>query len=815
MSLDQKLSYVGGTGFAIRAIPELNLPALEMSDGPVGVRSNAGLPSATYPGGIGLAATWDRDLAAKIGASIGRDARARGIHYMLGPGTNIYRSPRNGRNFEYFGEDPFLASEMVVGYVTGMQQQGVSATIKHYLGNNSEFLRHDSNSVIDERALREIYLPAFEAAVKRGHVGAVMDSYNFINGKHATENSYFNTDILRNEWGFEGTLMSDWSATYDTVAAANGGLDLEMPTGKYMNPADLASAIQAGKISEVTIDDKIRHILSTAQMFGWLDREQRDNSIPLMSPGSDAVALQAARESAVLLKNSDSTLPLDKSQIKTILVVGPNAYPGAPVGGGSAGVVPFHNVSLLEGLSSTASGVNVLYDPGLPTLSQLADQTTFTTAAEAGKPGLVHEMFDTKDLSGTPHIYSAQHINSAGMSGRALPENLRDMLNLPVNGSRSYSQRYTGYYRAEKDGSYLVALAGAGEGNGDRVYIDDKLVIDDWDLVRAFEPHLSLALAAGAHKVVVESWGGGPFGGRLRFAIAPEDKVVTERAKQLAARADAVIVAAGFSSNADVNSEGEGGDRTFGLPYGQDALIEAMSAANRKTIVTVTSGGNIDSTRWIGKVPALIEGWYGGQEGGRALAEILFGITDPSGHLPATFEQRPEDNPTFNTYYPESGTNRIVYREGIFVGYRGYEKNNIKPLFPFGFGLSYTSFSCSNLKVAAHNGTSFATVDFDITNSGQRSGADVAQVYVAEPRSKVERPAHELKGFQRVELDPGQTRHLSISLDARAFAYYDVTAKKWSIDPGRFVIQVGDSSTTLPLTQPLTLTAQDVVQSSL
>lgn len=409
MTLDQKLDYIGGTGFAVRAVPELKLPAFEMSDGPAGVRSNAGLPSTTYAAGIALAATWDRDLAGRVGTGIGHDARARGVHYMLGPGTNIYRSPLNGRNFEYFGEDPYLASEIAVGYVTGMQQQGVSATIKHYLGNNSEFLRHDSDSVIDERALREIYLPAFEAAVRRAHVGAIMDSYNLINGQHATQNAYFNIDVARKQWGFDGVVMSDWSATYDAVAAANGGLDLEMPTGHFMNRANLEAAVRSGKVSEATIDDKVRHILAPALMFGWLDREQRDPSISLYDTRSNETALASARESVVLLKNDGNLLPLDKTRIRTVLIVGADAYPGAPLGGGSAGVAPFHTVSLLEGMMKVAPNVTVLYEAGLPSLSELAERTMFTTTADGSKPGLVQQLFEQRVSRAAALVHSATH----------------------------------------------------------------------------------------------------------------------------------------------------------------------------------------------------------------------------------------------------------------------------------------------------------------------------------------------------------------------------------------------------------------------
>ena len=278
MTLEEKIDYIGGTGFAIRPMPALGLPSWEMSDGPYGVRSNARFPSTTYPVGIGLAATWDRKLAERMGAGIGSDARARGVHFMLGPGVNIYRSPVNGRNFEYFGEDPFLASAIAVGYISGMQTQGVSATVKHFLANNSEFDRHNSDSIVDERTLREIYLPTFEAAVTQAHVGAIMDSYNLINGLHATQNPYFNTEIVRNEWKFPGVMMSDWDATYDAIGAANGGLDVEMPFGKFMNKKNLLDAVKDGRVKEGTIDEKIRRILLTALRLGWLDRDQRDAS---------------------------------------------------------------------------------------------------------------------------------------------------------------------------------------------------------------------------------------------------------------------------------------------------------------------------------------------------------------------------------------------------------------------------------------------------------------------------------------------------------------------------------------------------------
>jgi beta-glucosidase len=800
MTLQQKLDYIGGTGFGVRGVPSLGIPPLEMSDGPYGTRSNSGFPSTTYAAGINMAASWDPTLATRIGAGIGRDARARGVHFMLGPGINIYRSPHNGRNFEYFGEDPFLAGKIAVGYITGMQEQGVSATVKHYLGNNSEFLRHDSDTEIDERTLREIYLPGFEAAVKEGHVSAVMDSYNLINGLHATQNGYFNIEIMRKEWGFKGVMMSDWDATYDAIGAANGGLDIEEPTGKFMNNANLAPAIQAGKVSEATIDEKVRHILETAVSYGWLTRDQRDTSISFVDAKNNSAALDSAREGAVLLKNSGNLLPLDKSAVKTILIVGPDGYPGVPVGGGSAGVVPFHQVSALEGISNElGASATVLYDSGVPTLSSLASATEFTTEAKGSKAGLTLESFNNLDLSGSPTSTTVtRHAVLAGLTIKQAIADIDAVMEMLFNSPPSQiSHRLTGVYNAATATKYIFALEDSGEGSGNRVYVDDKLVIDNWRIVRAFQPHVTLDLPVGPHKVVVEEWQKTPIGGHVALAIVPENEVVNPEAVKLAAKADVVLVTAGFQQE----SESEGGDRTFSLPYGQSELIREMAAANPKVVVAITSGGNVDFTKWIDSVPAVLETWYAGQAGGQALAEILFGDVTPSGHLPATFERKEADNPTFANYYPEGDSKRVDYKEGIFVGYRGYEKNKIKPLFPFGFGLSYTTFKFANLTVNQKDegGEIHAVASFDVTNTGARKGAEVAQLYVTEEHPKVPRPEHELKGFERIELSPGETKRVEIPLDARSFSYYDVAAKRWAIGSNRFTISVGDSVESLPL----------------
>jgi beta-glucosidase len=807
MTLAEKLDYIGGEEMTIRAVPSVDVRALQMSDGPIGVRLDSGFPSTTYAGGAGLAASWDRELAHRVGAGIGRAARARGIHFMLGPAVNIYRSPRNGRNFEYFGEDPFLTSNIAVGYITGMQEQGVSSTIKHYLGNNSEFLRHDSDSIIDARTMREIYLPSFEAAVKKAHVGAVMDSYNLINGTHATQNAALNLDIMRKAFGFEGTIVSDWDSTYDGVAAANGGLDLEMPHGDHMNRKVLEPAIKEGEVSEATIDEKVRHILSTAMMFGWLDRDQTDASISYVDRSNEQTALHSARESAVLLKNEGDLLPLNKALIRSILIVGPDAYPAVPVGGGSAGAVPFHAISPLEGITDAlGKTATVFYDRGVPKISELAEATEFTTEAKNGKPGVTLELFHNHELSGPPASTSvARNINATGINWELMNNDPAMVAALFPPGSK-VSRRYTGYYTARSAGRYILALEASGEGSNNRVFVDGKQVIDDWELVRAFQPHVTLDLSAGAHKVVVEERQDFAVGGKLHVAIVPEGEIVSERAKALAAKADVVVVAAGF----DQDSEGEGGDRTFELPYGQNDLIQAMTAANKKVIVAVTSGGNVDSRAWLDRVPVLLETWYGGQDAGKALAEILLGDVNPSGHLPDTFERRAQDNPTFANYYPEAGTKRVVYKEGIFVGYRGYEHNRVKPLFPFGYGLSYTTFKFANLRVSPDSAGANPQVNvtFDVTNAGSREGAEVAQVYISDAHAKVERPERELKGFERVSLDPGETKHVSVTVDARAFAYWDTSTSKWTIDPGKFTVHVGDSVEDTPLSGSVELTRE-------
>ncbi|MCM3872321.1 MAG: glycoside hydrolase family 3 C-terminal domain-containing protein [Pyrinomonadaceae bacterium] len=786
MTLEEKIDLLGGIdGFFVRDIPRLNFPRLKMADGPIGVR-NFG-PATAMAGGIGLAASWNPALAERVGVELGRDARAKGVHYLLAPAVNIYRAPMNGRNFEYFGEDPFLASRIAVGYINGVQGQGVSATVKHLAGNNSEFDRHNTDSVIDERTLREIYLPVFEAAVKEARVGAIMESYNLVNGLHASQNGFLLNDVVRKDWGFDGLMMSDWSATYDGVAAANAGLDLEMPSGAHMNREVLLPAIQQGKVSVATIDEKVRRILRVAARFGWLERDQTDLSIPRFNPQGRQVALDAARESLVLLKNERDLLPLNRGKVKSIAVIGPNAYPAVPVGGGSARVQPFAAVSFMEGLANELGpATQVYYNRGVLPLSDLAEATRFSTADSNGQPGLKVEVFNNLDLSGPP-------------ASTRVDRNLNFGGGFPVGSfsapGQGYSARWTGYYTADRAGTFDVFVQAPGDRGGLRVYVDDKMLIDGWSRTTALVNNATLSLTSGPHKIVLEQYRTRSFGGtRLRMGIVRQGTIVDGDARSLAAKVDIVVVATGF----DPETESEGGDRTFRLPPGQDELVQEMTKANKNTIVVLTSGGSVDMNSWLEPVPALIQAWYPGQEGGTALAQVLFGDANPSGRLPITFERRWEDNPVFESYYPQPGTNRVVYKEGVFVGYRGYERNNTAPLFPFGYGLSYTTFKYDNLNVKPLP-DSRCEVSFDVQNTGSRAGADVAQIYVGGTQAPVPRPAKELKGFAKVDLRPGQTKRVAVVLESRAFSYYDITTKQWRVAPGEYTVQVGRSSKEIEL----------------
>lgn len=452
----------------------------------------------------------------------------------------------------------------------------------------------------------------------------------------------------------------------------------------------------------------------------------------------------------------------------------------------------------MEGLSNAlGTTANVYYHRGIPTLAEMAQATNFSTAATSGTVGLTVEYFNNADLQGSPvSTRTEQRVDFASPGAST---------NVPDQWS---SVRWTAYYLPKSAGSYDFFVQAPGEDVRYRLFVDDKLVLDSWQHSTAVVNSSTASLTAAPHKIVLEHLRGrGRAAPRLRLGIVPLDGVVDSQAKAMAAKAGVVVLAVGF----DPKTEGEGSDRTFRLPPGQEQLIQEIAAANRNTIVVLTGGGAVDMSSWLARVPAVLQAWYPGQEGGTALAEILFGDVNPSGRLPVTFERRWEDNPVRDSYYPEAGTNRIEYKEGVFVGYRGYERNGTKPLFPFGYGLSYTTFKYGKLEVtqAITKGGSpeFWTclVSFDVTNAGKREGAEVAQVYVGDNHAKVPRPAKELKGFVKLTLRPGETKRVTVTLDRRAFSYYDVNSKQWHAEPGNFEVLVGRSSEQIELRGKLTL----------
>jgi beta-glucosidase len=790
MTLQDKIEMIGGENtFYTHPLPKLGILSLKMSDGPLGVHDYG--PTTAYPASIALAASWDLELAKRFGAMMGQDARARGVNFILAPGMNIYRAPMNGRNFEYFGEDPFLASRMAVSVIEGIQEQGVIATAKHFVANNEEYGRLEVSSDVDERTLREIYLPAFEASVKEAKVGAVMDAYNPVNGIFMTQNNYLNNEILKREWGFDGILMSDWGATHDGVAAANGGLDLEMPSAAYMYKDVLLAAIKEGKVSTATIDDKVRRILRKATEFGFFDRPQTVSKIPLLSQESRQIAIEEAREGMVLLKNAGNILPLDGKKTKTIAVIGPDAYPAVIGGGGSSLTKPFHDVSFLEGISNyLGTAATVLYAVDAPVLEEVFQSSEFLTTP-GGSSGLKAEFFNNENLEGTPTLVRTDpHVDFHWGDGSYAA-------NQPVD---HFSARWTGYFVPKKSGDYTFYT---NSDDGVRLYLDDQRVIDDWqrhsETVNRYVRRLE---AAKPYKIKIEYFemvGTATIG----FGITATELAVGSETKALAEKADAVILCVGF----DPSTETEGADRTFQLPAGQDELIQQIASVNKNTIVVLTAGGNVDMSRWIDRVPGLIQAWYPGQEGGTALAQIVFGDYSPSGKLPASFERRWEDNATFNSYYPAKGEKRVRYSEGIFVGYRHFDRSITKPLFAFGYGLSYTTFAYSNLSITPHAGSLSepVMVSFDVTNTGSRSGAEIAELYVGDTHASVPRPVKELKGFARVDLEPHETKHVTMRLDRRAFSFYDVNKKDWKAELGEFLLLVGASSGDIRLKGSFTL----------
>lgn len=671
MTLEEKVKMIhANASFTSGGVARLNIPELTMSDGPHGVRpehghdwimDNAGNDSATYlPTSIALGATWNPELGYSFGEVLGSEAKYRGKDIILGPGVNIIRTPLNGRNFEYLSEDPYLTATMAVGYIKGVQDQGVAACIKHFVANNQEIERSQINVEMSERALREIYLPAYKAAVLEGKVLSVMGAYNKFRGQFATHNEYLINEILKGEWGFEGLVMSDWGAVHNTMEALLFGTDLEMGTdlsqmphvdySKFFMGDTVIALVRSGKVPEAVIDDKVRRILRVmyyTDMFG--ERTPGE----LSTAKHQQIAQQVAEEAIVLLKNEGNILPIDKKTVKTIAVVGANATRKHAMGGGSSQVRPPYEVTPLEGLKKIAGEeIHIIYAQGFE-----------VDREEKADPKLIEEA-----------------VNAAQKA---------DIVIYVGGWVHGYSDDWSG---------------------------------NAYDAESVDKPNLT-------------------------------------------------------------------------LPFEQDKLIDAVLKANTNTIMVMMGGGPVDMTGWAEAAKGILQAWYPGMEGGTALARIVFGEVNPSGKLPMTFPMKLADSPAhaLGEYPGNSDTSKVYYNEDVFVGYRFNDTFKVAPRFCFGYGLSYTTFDFSDLKIV-NEGDNNINVSIDVSNKGDRDGAEVVQLYVRDLESSVKRPLKELKAFQKVFLEAGATKTVSLSLNKEAFQFFDEDQNQWVLEPGDFELLIGNSS---------------------
>ena len=796
MTLDEKLEQLAGTGdigFDTKVNDRLGIPAFKMTDGPLGVRWGK---STSFPSGVSIAATWDTALITRFAEALAEETHAKGRNYLLGPCVNIHRFPAGGRNFESYGEDPYLTSRLAVNYIKALQRKNVISSVKHFALNNQEWKRMEINVQADERTMREIYLPAFETAVKDGGIYTVMSAYNKVNDWWCSENQNLLTDILKKDWGFNGLVVSDWVSTHSTVFAANHGLDLEMPVANVFSVENLKKAIQEGKISQEMINDKVRRILRVKFMAGLFDNPITPDTSVLTGEAHKKLALDLAKESIVLLKNEKDFLPLDINKVKKIAVIGPNAAIAKVGGGGSSHVNPYYSVSPLEGIKTlVGKNVEIIYAKGdeLQATSLLPIGKQFLKPAGSTGYGLKAEYFGNKRLEDVPVLTRNDSI---------IYFNWED--NSPASGigKDDFSIRWSGSLIPPVTRKYTIYTA---SDDGVRLFINGKKVIDNWTDHGVTVDSATMYLIAGKpYEIKVEFYENGGDAILMLGWDLPAKKggntLITDAVKA-ARSADVAIVFAGTSDA----FESEGFDRIGGLnlPGNQNELIRAVSEANPKTIVVLNTGTPVITKTWLPKVPALLEAFFPGQEGGNAIAEILFGKCNPSGKLPFSFIGGYDQTPAYKGYQDKSLI--APYTEGIFVGYRYLEKNNLTPTFPFGYGLSYTTFTYSGLKVVKGDKDSYA-VKLKIKNTGKVAGSETVQLYVSDDHSKIARPVKELKGFSKVFLNSGEEKEIIMHLNSRSFAYYDVITKAWKVEPGNFVIMAGSSSADIRLNTNLMIT---------
>ncbi|CAA7260099.1 unnamed protein product [Cyclocybe aegerita] len=819
LNLPQKIKLLSGLGWwHTEPVHEAGVQSMRFSDGPNGVRGTRffnGVPSSCFPASTGLGSSFDVELAHKVGEALGDECRAKSTHVLLAPTVNIQRSPLGGRGFESFSEDPLLNGAVASAYINGLQSKGVSATIKHFVANDQEFERMSISSEVSERALREIYLRPFQLAVKDANPWAIMTAYNRVNGTHVSEDKRLLEDVLRKEWGFKGMVMSDWIGVYSTTGSIKAGLDLEMPGPSVMRGKALERALIAQKVLPRDIDER------AAKVLGLLDHA-RASGIPFNGPeGSvDTPELRqllrtAAADSVVLLKNEKGLLPLT-NQTKKIAVIGPNAKPAMTSGGGSARLLSTYTVSPLQGVLAAAEevGAEVKYTVGatshkyLPLLDPLIRQSD-------GQPGAFMEFWNQPppgfmktdpDFNLTPPApaWSTPTLGSNCIMIDGVDETKVD----PVCWIR-YSTKFT----PDEDGDWAIGVNVTGAGN---VFLDGKIIID----LSTNPPPVSLftgSLPPDTRTVVNGLKAGQAYDLEIRIdnsTYAPlspfpcwgvlragairdvNPEAAIEEAVAFAKESDVAILVIGL--NHDWETEGD--DRAnMELPGLTNRLVSEVLSANPNTVVVNQSGTPV-GIPWVNEVATLLQAFYGGNELGNGLADVLFGKVNPSGKLPLTFPKRLEDNPSYPSFGnkgQEAG--KIHYNEGIFVGYRSYEIRKLDPLFPFGFGLSYSQFEYSDLEVSPISSSGEFAVSFKIRNTGKIEGREVAQVYVSDPQSSLPRALKELRGFTKVQLQPGESKSVKVSLDKYALSFYDERDGQWVAEQGSFGVLVGSSSADIRL----------------
>ncbi|ARM92629.1 beta-glucosidase 2 (plasmid) [Rhizobium sp. CIAT894] len=787
MTLEEQVSLLSGADFWTTVpIERLGVPKIKVTDGPNGARGAgslvAGVKATCFPVAIALGASWNPDLVKQMGGALARQAKSKGAAVLLAPTVNIHRSGLNGRNFECYSEDPVLTSELAVAYIEGVQGEGIAATIKHFAGNESEIERQTMSSDIDERTLREIYLPPFEQAVRRAGVMAVMSSYNRLNGTYTSEHHWLLTEVLRQEWGFDGIVMSDWFGSHSTADTINAGLDLEMPGPARDRGEKLIAAVREGKVEAATVKAAARRMLLLLERVGAFEKTPDLTEQAIDLPEDRALIRRLGAEGAVLLKN-DGILPLAKTSLDRIAVIGPNAATARVMGGGSAQIAAHYTVSPLEGIRAALANANSISHAVGCRHNRLID---------VFKGKITVEYFKGRGCKGNPlHV---EIVDKGEFFWFELPSGDLD----PAD----FSARMRMQFVPEESGDHVFGMTNAGLA---RLFVDGVLTVDGHDGWTRGENYFgtandeqrgTVALEAGrAYAVTVEyepsiASGEGINLIAIRFGVEkPLGEGDIEAAVETARNADVALLFVGRDGEWDT----EGLDLPdMRLPGRQEELIERVAAANANTVVVLQTGGPVEMP-WLGKVRAVLQIWYPGQELGNAVADVLFGDVEPGGRLPQTFPKALADNSAMTgdaAVYPGKD-GHVRYAEGVFVGYRHHDTRAVEPLFPFGFGLGYTRFSWGEPRLSAGEmGPDGVTISLDLTNIGDRAGSELVQLYISSPKTKVERPAKELRAFAKLSLQPGETGTAVMKIRSRDLAYFDVEAGAFRAEPGDYQLVV-------------------------